>query len=236
LDLLHRVPPVYRTHINDVLLAALALAAAKRNSTDSVLLFMEGHGREVLRGDIDLSRTVGWFTALFPVVLRVPPSGDRGETLRSVKEQLRRIPNHGFGYGVLRYLRDQGGAQLACAARPQLLFNYLGQLGQTLNGRLLRLSRIHMETAHHPQALRPTQLEVNASVIDSKLHLDWTFSRNLHRQATVEQFALLYLECLRGIINHCLGPDTGGSTPSDFALAGLSQQELDQIYSQFGEK
>lgn len=235
-DLLHRVPPVYKTYINDVLLAALALAANKRNSTESVLLSMEGHGREMLWSDIDLSRTVGWFTSLFPVCLRVPPGADRGETLRSVKEQLRKIPNHGFGYGVLRYLRGPACSQLTCAAKPQLLFNYLGQLGQTLNGRLLRLSQIHMDTAHHPQALRSAQIEVNASVTGSKLHLDWTFSTNLHRQSSVEQFARLYLDCLRSIIDHCLCPDAGGSTPSDFALAGLSQQELDQIYSQFGDK
>lgn len=236
LDLLHRVPPIYRTHINDVLLAALALATAKRSSVDSVLLFMEGHGREMLWGDVDLSRTVGWFTSLFPVFLRIPPGGDRGEMLRSVKEQLRKIPNHGLGYGVLRYLRGQAETQLLPAFRPQLLFNYLGQLDQTLNGRALRLSRIHMETARHPQALRPTQLEVNASVVASRLRLDWTYSSNLHHQTTVEEFALLYLDCLRSIINHCLGPEAGGSTPSDFALAGLSQKELDQIYSQFGEK
>lgn len=235
-NLLHRVPPVYKTHINDVLLAALALAAARRNGRDSILLSMEGHGREILWGDIDLSRTVGWFTSLFPVHLRVPPGADRGETLRAVKEQLRKIPHHGFGYGVLRYLRETGAAGVAKSSPPQLVFNYLGQLGQALNGRLIRLARIHMDTAHAAGALRPAQIEVNASVVNSKLNLDWTFSTNLYRPDTVEQFALLYVDCLRGLIDHCLCPDAGGSTPSDFALAGLSQQELDQIYSQFGEK
>ena len=103
--LLQEVPRAYRTQINDVLLAALAQALSEWTGEKRVLVDVEGHGREEIVEGCDLSRTVGWFTTIFPVLLEVNNSSGPGETLKSVKEQLRRVPNRGIGYGLLRYLR-----------------------------------------------------------------------------------------------------------------------------------
>ena len=103
--LLQRVPAVYNTHINDVLLTALARAWARSSGSRILATNLEGHGRENLFEDIDLSRTVGWFTSIFPVRLELPGTGidwQPGEALKSVKEQLRLIPQRGVGYGVLK--------------------------------------------------------------------------------------------------------------------------------------
>ena len=102
--LLQEVPAVYRTHINDVLLTALAQAYARWSGQGALLVDLEGHGREELFDDVDLSRTVGWFTTLYPVLLQVPPGSGPGQALQAVKEQLRAVPNRGIGYGLLRYL------------------------------------------------------------------------------------------------------------------------------------
>ena len=102
-----------------------------------MLLDLEGHGREEIFADVDLSRTVGWFTSQFPVRLDVGAldleealagGPALGVALKRIKEQLRALPANGLGYGLLRYLNAQTGAQLAGEAAPQLGFNYLGRM------------------------------------------------------------------------------------------------------------
>src|SRR5205807_10066427 len=104
--LLQDVPGVYRTQVNDVLLAALGRTLARWTGRDRVLVDLEGHGREELFKGVDLSRTVGWFPTMFPVPLHVPTHTDPGTLLKSVKERLRAIPGRGLGYGALRYLTE----------------------------------------------------------------------------------------------------------------------------------
>jgi non-ribosomal peptide synthetase component F len=103
------VPAAYRTQVNDVLLAALGRVLARWTGRGRVLVDLEGHGREEILDGIDLSRTVGWFTTLFPVALDVPEDPDWGTTLKSVKEQLRAVPRRGIGYGALRHLTAASG-------------------------------------------------------------------------------------------------------------------------------
>ena len=127
--LLHQVPGVYRTQVNDVLLAALGRAVADWACWDGVLVAVEGHGREEVAGGLDLSRTVGWFTTEFPVALHLPPAPDPapvpgavpdwGPTLKSVKEQLRAVPRRGLSYGALRYLSDPGAPAAAPGQGPR---------------------------------------------------------------------------------------------------------------------
>src|SRR5439155_5018479 len=127
--LLQDVPGVYRTQINDVLLAALGRVLSRWSGRERVLVDLEGHGREEqLLDGADLSRTVGWLTTIFPVALGLA-GDDWGATLKSVKEQLRAVPRRGLGYGALRYLRQgvPAAADLARGPEPQVSFNYLGQ-------------------------------------------------------------------------------------------------------------
>src|SRR2546430_660943 len=127
--LLSDVPGVYRTQINDVLLAALGRVLSRFSGSDRVLVDLEGHGREEILPGVDLSRTVGWFTTIFPVTLDLAGDGGWASTLKSVKEQLRAVPGRGLGYGALRYLREgvPGAEGLAGGAEPEVSFNYLGQ-------------------------------------------------------------------------------------------------------------
>ncbi|HJT04195.1 MAG TPA: amino acid adenylation domain-containing protein, partial [Pseudonocardiaceae bacterium] len=226
--LLHRVPGVYRTQINDVLLSALGRVLAEWTGRDRVLVALEGHGREEILTGAELSRTVGWFTSLFPVALTVAAEGGWGGLLKSVKEQLRAIPHRGVSYGALRYL----SAEADCGAdlRPQISVNYLGQWGATAeSGELYRDWVGGLAPDHAPESGRPYLLDVIGLVTDGQLQLSWTYSENVHDESTIEWLAGRMCAALRDIVAHCADPDAGGCTPSDFPLAGMSQAQLDAL-------
>ncbi len=126
--LLQQVPAVYRTRVDDILLSAYGRVLARWTGSPRTLVDLEGHGREELFEDIDLTRTVGWFTSIYPVALTVDPAADWATTLKSVKEQLRAVPGRGLGYGALRHLAGPD-APLGQPGRavPQISFNYLGR-------------------------------------------------------------------------------------------------------------
>jgi non-ribosomal peptide synthase protein (TIGR01720 family) len=237
--LLRKVPPVYRTQINDVLLAALVDAFRKWSGQDRMLLDLEGHGREKLLEAVDVSRTVGWFTILYPVVLHAPEEGGIGELLKSVKEQLRAIPGRGIGYGVLRYLDEsEVGKALREGPQAKLSFNYLGQLERGLaeQGDLFAAATESQGSGRSPEGNCQYTVDVTGLVFGERLRMTWRYSENLHTRETMERFADAYQESLQQIIQHCLDPEAGGYTPSDFELAGLDQEQLDSLLTQVGQR
>jgi amino acid adenylation domain-containing protein/non-ribosomal peptide synthase protein (TIGR01720 family) len=229
--LLQRVQPVYRTQVTDVLLAALARTLTEWTGGRAALFDLEGHGREEeLFEGIDLSRTVGWFTIIFPVLLEVDPSWDPGDLLKSIKEQLRRVPSKGFGHGVLRYMRDDAAARLARLPAPEVAFNYLGQLDQTLdNSPMFRLARESAGATQDPANALTHRITIDAAVFDGRLSLGWTYDAAAFSEGTLAQVSDQFVEHLRALIAHCLAPDAGGVTVSDFPLAKIAQQALDRI-------
>ena len=229
--LLQQVPEVYRTQINDVLLAALAQSFARWTGVPRLLLDLEGHGREDIGHELDLSRTVGWFTSLYPAEIEAP-SAPVGEVLKAVKEQLRRTPNRGFGYGLLRYLREDPAlvARLESLPRAEVVFNYLGQFDQSLQrSALFDLSSHSPGPTLSPRAQRTHVLEITGLVTGGQLRFSWAYSENLHHRSSIEELSRGFLDALRALIAHCLEPDAGGRTPADFPLAGLTQAALDRL-------
>ncbi len=225
--LLHDVPGAYRTQINDILLTALGDVLSRWTGQDRVVIDVEGHGREddLLEGT-DLSRTVGWFTTVFPVAIRAVPGATWGEALKSVKEQLRAIPRRGLGYGALRYLA--GHSDLSC--QPPVSFNYLGQLDQAFPAGGLAHGIYHgLDADASPGNPRSHQLEVVGRIEAGRLQLTWLYSGSLHRQDTIAALAERYATALREIIGHCTEPGAGGRTPSDFPLAALDQETTDRL-------
>ncbi len=191
-NLLRRVPPVYRTQINDILLAGLALTFKRYSHIEPLLLYLEGHGREELWKDVHVGRTVGWFTSLFPVNLQLT-TDSLGEAIISVRDQLRQIPNRGLGYGVLNYLVGDSAItpeQSRCC-QPELTFNYFGQIDRALNkSSLLRLASESPGPIHSPRAQRMAKIEINGLVLHDCLELHWSFNRRRHRRSTIESVAL----------------------------------------------
>lgn len=229
--LLHQVPSVYRTRINDLLLSALGRTMAAWIGQQRVVIGLEGHGREELFDDIDLSRTVGWFTSHFPVALTVPDDDGWGGTIKSVKEQLRAIPSRGLGYDALRFLSspDAAGHALHTDPLPGISFNYLGQWRDTTGGRILRDLLPGLGHDHSAAQPRPYLLDVVGMVDDGRLGVHWSFSEQVFDPATITQLAERFIAALREVIAHCMAEESGGATPSDFPLAGLDQAGVDRI-------
>ncbi|MFL9462640.1 amino acid adenylation domain-containing protein [Scytonema tolypothrichoides VB-61278_2] len=231
--LLQEVPKAYNTQINDVLLTALVQVLSDWTQSTHVLFNLEGHGREEILDRVNISRTVGWFTTIFPVVLQYA-TNTPGEALKSIKEQLRRIPQQGISYGWLRYLLDDKEtiAQLTHSRPAQIVFNHLGQFDLVLQtSALFKLANESSGPSRSPLNHRSHLLEVNSIIFGSQLRLDWTYSENLHHSSTIERLAHEFLQALRGLIAHCLAPEAGGYTPSDFPLARLNDVELEQMLS-----
>ena len=226
--LLQEVPSVYQTQITDALLAALTRAFRRWTGERTLLVDVESHGRESIADDLDLSRTVGWFTAVFPLVLEAN-GNDVAAAVKSVKEQLRRVPRNGFSYGLLRYLTTDG-IPAERSLQPEIGFLYLGQFDQELAASApVRLAQESSGPAHSPHAQRTHLLDFEARVADGKLQASLTYSRRLHRSETINRLAENFIGELRALVEHCRSAQEISYTPSDFPDAELNQQELDEL-------
>ncbi|MFV2216805.1 condensation domain-containing protein, partial [Actinomadura sp. LOL_016] len=252
--LLSEVPAAFHGRVNDVLLTGLALAVAEwrrdRGMSDetSVLVDLEGHGREEIVPGVDLSRTVGWFTSIFPVRLDagwVEPSDVReggqavGTALKRVKEQLREIPDNGIGHGLLRYLNPSAGS-LAGRPHPQVAFNYLGRSAAPEAADWGPAAQAESDALGGGQddALALVHaVEVNAHTRDlpdgPELTATWTYAANLFDDAGIADLAGRWTAALRGLVAHVVdgagdGP-VGGFTPSDLSLVDVGQDEIDEL-------
>jgi amino acid adenylation domain-containing protein/non-ribosomal peptide synthase protein (TIGR01720 family)/FkbM family methyltransferase len=247
-ELLTRVPAAFHGGINDALLTALCLALVDwcrrrgRDSNRAVLIELEGHGREDTFEDVDLSRTVGWFTNLFPVRLdldgieldeALAGGATLGRAVKVIKEQLRAIRTNGLGYGLLRHLNPDTGPQLAALARPQIGFNYLGRFAAPSemdwaaaeDGVVAGSDTGALPLAH--------VLEINAATLDGRdgamLTANWSFASALLAEAEVRELANGWLRILETLVRHAAQPDAGGRSPSDLPLVALSQDEIEAV-------
>ncbi|WP_223432480.1 non-ribosomal peptide synthase/polyketide synthase [Pseudomonas sp. GL-B-26] len=227
--LLQQAPAAYRTQVNDLLLTALARAVCRWSGQGSTLIQLEGHGREDLFDDIDLTRTVGWFTSLFPVNLM--PSSDLGASIKSIKEQLRAVPDKGLGYGALRYLGTSAiRAELAALPQPRITFNYLGQFDRQFDDAAMFVPSTEGNgIAQDPSAPLGNWLTVEGQVYGGELSLSWGFSREMFDAATIQRLADDYALELNALIDHCCAIGAPQATPSDFPLARISQAQLDGL-------
>jgi microcystin synthetase protein McyA len=184
---------------------------------------------------VDVSRTVGWFTSLYPVALAVTRGAGAGAALREVKEQLRAIPLGGVSYGMLRYLSDEeeARAELQEQRWPEALFNYLGQFDRVEREAAgWRFAEEEIGAVEARDGARPHLLEVNSAVTGGRLHVRWTYGAEAHERATVERVAQRYIALLVELIESCQRPEAEGFTPADFPLASVNQQQLEEALSE----
>jgi non-ribosomal peptide synthase protein (TIGR01720 family) len=259
--LLGEAPAAFHAGIHEILLIAFGLACAEflgvlgtsGNAAAPIVIDAEGHGRqEELGSDVDLSRTVGWFTTKYPVALNLGGlaggldwahvlAGDAGlgAVIKDAKEQLRALPD-GLTYGVLRYLNSD--VDLA-GSDPAIGFNYLGRLGapgaQT-SGDIWEMRQdgwsVTGAAAAIPMPL-PHTVELNAGTVETdagpRLRAGWTWAPSALDHAQVSRLSRLWFDALAGICEH-VRSGGGGLTPSDIAV-GLSQQQIDELQRQYAD-
>ncbi|MCX4094588.1 non-ribosomal peptide synthetase [Nocardia sp. alder85J] len=260
--LLTTVPALFHGGVNDGLLTALALAVAAWRARgaatgsdgavaeDSVLVRLEGHGREeqAVPG-ADLSRTVGWFTSIFPVrfdltgidVEQALAGGPAmGAAIKAVKEQLLAVPGKGIGYGVLRHLNPETAAHLPVRLPGQVSFNYLGRISETAVPESVRgLGWVPTDAlgtlAAHYDADMPAMapIDINAIVAGDRLSAQIGYPATLLDAESVAVFAGLWVRALEAVARHALSPEAGGFTPSDFPLVRLGQGDIDAVTRRF---
>ncbi|MFQ2875479.1 non-ribosomal peptide synthase/polyketide synthase [Mycobacterium sp. MS3] len=240
--LLGAVPAAFHAGVQDILLIAFGLAWAQFSGTagTAVGLDVEGHGRhEDIATDVDLSRTVGWFTAKYPVALVLDAldwaqviRGDAalGAVIKDAKEQLRALP-HPLTFGVLRYLNDDVDL---VGPDPAILFNYIGRQGVSSNQlpaagwrperRGVPVHAVSIPLTHTVQVNAGT-LE---TVVGPQLQADWTWAPSALDEAQVNRLSELWLDALAGICAH-VRAGGGGLTPSDIAPARLSRRQIDEL-------
>lgn len=232
--LLKRVHQPYNTDMNDILLTGLGLAVKEWTQENLVSIHLEGHGRESILEDIDITRTVGWFTSLYPVLLNMEKSDDLAYQIKLVKENLRNVPNKGIGYGLLKYLTSKEMKQgRNFEIKPEIIFNYLGQFDQDVQESVFTFSPLSTGNNISPNAERPYTFEINGMVRGGCLWITFDYSQQEYEEETVKAFAESYKKHLMNIIHHCVNKEDQEVTPSDLGAQDLSIEELDEYLQYF---
>ncbi|WP_280479606.1 non-ribosomal peptide synthetase [Nocardia cyriacigeorgica] len=246
--LLADLPRLTGGGVNDGLLTALALALVRRRGSaeTSALIRLEGHGRQedVVPG-ADLSRTVGWFTSLYPVRLALTGidldeayAGGHamGAALRAVERTLRAVPDKGIGFGLLRYLNPETAEQLPRELPGQVTFNYLGRYstadipaGLEGLGWLPTDDLGELPAPEHPDVPLMAALAVDSVVIGDRLHASFGYPRTLLDRVEVEELAALWVDALSALATYARSPEAQRTEAAPSAPAPTPGLGLDVL-------
>ncbi|KAA6451959.1 non-ribosomal peptide synthetase [Bacillus swezeyi] len=235
--LLKKSNRAYTTEMNDLLLTGLGIALHRWTGYEDILIHLEGHGRESHFSDLDISRTVGWFTSQYPVLLQIKADQDISQRIKTVKENLRQIPEKGIGYGLIKYLSDHPMAP-KLTGHPEISFNYLGQFDQDFHNGRIEVSpyssgKIASDKHHMTYAL-----DINGMISNGQLSLAISYSGKQYQRETIETCGDLLKSSLQQVIEHCADQEQIQLTPSDISLKEMTNDELDRFVQQtqhFGE-
>ncbi|AKD30028.1 MULTISPECIES: non-ribosomal peptide synthetase [Bacillus] len=230
--LLQQVNRAYHTDTQDILLTAAALALRDWTGGGRLRIAMEGHGREHIMPELDISRTVGWFTSMYPVLIDLNTAGaELGTAVKTVKDTLGRIPDKGIGYGILKYMTPPEQKTIRFRQAPEISFNYLGQFNDTEEQHTFSLSGLASGHDITPTWQREQAVEMSAMAAQHKLHFSLSYPPSRFRKETMEQLLQTLQQYLRDIMAHCTGKEEAEKTVSDFSSKTLTSDDLDSIAS-----
>ncbi|AKI92290.1 plipastatin non-ribosomal peptide synthetase PpsC [Bacillus subtilis] len=230
--LLQNVNHAYGTDTQDILLTAASLAICEWTGGSKLRIAMEGHGREHILPEIDISRTVGWFTSMYPALISFEHHRDElGTSVKTVKDTLGRIPNKGVGYGMLKYLTHPENKSITFSKTPEISFNYLGQFNDIERQDTFRPSSLGSGKDITHTWKREQIIEMSAMAADKKLHFNLSYPPARFHRNTMEQLINRIEHFLLDIMKHCAGQQKAEKTLSDFSSQSLTAEDLDSISS-----
>ncbi|MBQ0011702.1 MAG: amino acid adenylation domain-containing protein, partial [Clostridiales bacterium] len=218
-DLLYEAGKAYNTQINDLLLSALSMAVNQISGQGTIAVGMEGHGRELIHKDVNIDRTVGWFTSVYPVILNFSPNKE--QTIINTKDMLHAIPNNGLGYGLL-YERD-------LTERISVFFNYLGEMSRERNDE----NAVSVITGTSVSEKNRLAGDINMNALISGGRFECHISYNHCSRSFAERFAEAYRNAIESTIDWCCSRDESRATASDFSDVTLTNEELDEFDDMF---
>ncbi|MEQ2026735.1 amino acid adenylation domain-containing protein [Xenorhabdus szentirmaii] len=240
-SLVQHTGQAYRTHVGDLLLAALAATLQRWSGSGKLHVDMEGHGRESLHETVDVSRTVGWFTTIYPLLLDLPACCPAEQLIPMVKEAVRQVPYSGTGYGALRTFSDtlsdspSDTNSLPDFPLADICFNYLGQFTRSFHQTPLKgVADMMQEHRHSPDHVRMYALEVDSYIDEGQLQIEWTYNGQSYQHETIGQLATAMKEQIIRLTEHCMTRSQATYTPSDFPLARLNAETLHQLQQRYG--
>jgi non-ribosomal peptide synthase protein (TIGR01720 family) len=233
--LLKEVNRAYNTKIDEILLSALGLAVYDWIGHQKILIGLEGHGRENMVEDVDLTRTIGWFTSMYPLVIYVPAANNLAQIIKSTKETLRQVPNKGIGYGILKYLTLEPDKQ-ACTfnLKPEIGFNYFGQFNREKENDLFKVANISAGNSIAPDCHEVYQLEIVGIIAANSLTMEFNYNSSTYNKDTIAGFLNKFEKRLLQIIDHCTSKEETELTLSDFGSA-IEEQELESVFDMLGD-
>ncbi|MFO7699789.1 MAG: amino acid adenylation domain-containing protein [Acidimicrobiia bacterium] len=217
----------YSTRPDELLTAAVGIAVTELERSDRTWLSIEGHGRPTGVAEMDLTRTVGWFTSRYPIPIE---RQDNENMIKTVKETMRSIPRGGVGFGVLHDVL--GDEEIRSMPAPQVNLNYVGRGIATADSSTFRWTGSEPSESRHRDARLPFAIEVIASIRSGELVLEFVFDSRSFAPDRIRWFAQTARTSLMDLIDHCVAEGAGGYTPSDFPEAGLDQAELDNLLAE----
>ncbi|PFC32840.1 non-ribosomal peptide synthetase [Bacillus thuringiensis] len=205
----------YKTEINDLLLASLTIAVKEWRNSKYLTIEMEGHGRETIDREIAIDRTVGWFTSVYPIILETKDTVE--ESILETKQTLKQVPNHGIGYGVLRYLGEHSGLEMSAA----ITFNYLGELDNEI-GRIEGISMSGMPLGRSMSEKNSSGmgLSLNGAVLNGQLEFDIIYDTGLYTDEDAQTLVLAYERAIKDVVETCLTRKGTVKMPLDETLIG----------------
>lgn len=224
-DLTKKINKIYNMDLNEALIIGLVLAINNVTNRDEIIVELERHGREQINDYIDVSRTVGWFTSMYPAYFKIENENIEGN-IKSLKEQLRNIPNKGFNYSILKFLNKELKEQESKYIR----FNYLGDFGNIIDKEKLNLSNIEFGLNSHKENSLTALIDIVAMIVNKKLKITAEYSRNRFKDETVQKFIESYIDTLKLILDQCANKACKEFTPSDFDAVEISQEDLDALF------
>jgi amino acid adenylation domain-containing protein/non-ribosomal peptide synthase protein (TIGR01720 family) len=218
----------YHTEINDIVLTALSLALKETFGLNKILINLEGHGREFIGADIDVTRTIGWFTTMYPVIFDMSYNGNIIRQLIEVKESLHRVPNKGIGYGILRYLKGK-----EYKFKPEITFNYLGDFGSGLatkqGDQLFEFLGDYHGREHAEDMQRDVVLDVSGIVVAGKIRLLLNYSNKHYKASTIEGLLVSYEKNLTDLIEQLSKEEKTHLSPVDLTYKDLSIEQVQEL-------